>query len=100
MKTNILPASDHTYTLAAGKLLEGMKIDQKNPADFSLDGCCGYWGNLQLQRGQGEMKIQKSYQSQVVLTVQDNLNLLSAGLLVLRQGTDTFLNTLISLQED
>lgn len=60
MKTNILPASDPSYALAAGKLLEGMKIDQKNPADFSLDGCCGDWGNLQLQRGQWEIKVQKN----------------------------------------
>lgn len=52
MKTNILPASDPSYAVAAGKLLEGMKTDQKNLADFSFDGCCGYWGNLQLQRGQ------------------------------------------------
>jgi len=29
MKTNILSASDPTYTLVAGKLLEGMKNDQK-----------------------------------------------------------------------
>lgn len=38
----------------------------------------------------------KKYQSQVVLTVQDNLNLLGAGLLVLPQGTEVFLDTLIS----
>lgn len=29
MKTNILPASDPTYALVTGKLLEGMKIDLK-----------------------------------------------------------------------
>lgn len=37
------------------------------------------------------------YQSQVVLTVQENLNLLGAGLFVLPQGTEIFLDTLMSL---
>lgn len=39
----------------------------------------------------------EKYQSQVVLTSQDNINLLGAGLLVLPQGTEIFLDTLISL---
>lgn len=36
MKTNIVPASDPTYTLVAGKLLEGMKIDQKKNQQTSV----------------------------------------------------------------
>lgn len=96
MKTNILPASDPSYALAAGKLLEGMKIDQKNLADFSLDGCCGYCRNLQLQRGQCKIRYRK-VSIAGGFNSQDNLNLLGAGLLVLPQGTEIFLDTLISL---
>lgn len=36
MKTNILPASDPSYPLVAGKLLEDMKIDKKNMQSFLL----------------------------------------------------------------
>lgn len=36
MKTDILPASDPSYPLVAGKLLEEMKMDQKKPQSFLL----------------------------------------------------------------
>lgn len=41
-----------------------------------------------------------NYQSQVVLTVQNTVNLWGAGVLVLPQGTQVFLYAFISLQED
>jgi len=41
-----------------------------------------------------------NYQSQVVLTVQNSLNLWGVGVLVLPQGTQVFLGAFISLQED
>lgn len=45
-------------------------------------------------------KDKEKYQSQVVLTVQNSLNLWGVGVLVLPQGTQVFLDAFISLQED
>lgn len=45
-------------------------------------------------------KDKEKYQSQVVLTVQNSLNLWGVGVLVLPQGTQVLLGAFISLQED
>lgn len=93
MKTNILPASDPTYTLVAGKLLEGMKIDQKKISRLLSWWLLWLLGEFALaERTMGGKDTEKD-RAQVVLTGQNGLNLLGAGLLVLPQ-------TLISLEED
>lgn len=78
MKTNILPASDPSYPLVAGKLLEEMKIDQKNPCALFSSWLLWLLGKFSAAERPEDTE---KYQSHVVLTEQDHLNLLGARLL-------------------